>query len=427
MLCIGGIIVEIKQFCALVDERKDELFKLLGSLIRINSENFMTGGREEAIARAVQKHCLELALDSEIYSPMDIEGFEDHPDYLPGRNLENRLNVTARWNGEENVDELMLMAHLDTVLIGDTANWSGDPLSGEIRDGKIFGRGACDDKYAIATVLFVMKLLKEQGFSPKRNLLFSAYCDEEYGGSHGALASALKYPANRVVSMDGRYGEIWNCASGGQEAKYFFHTQDTVDSAGIVAAAIPVVLEEMKTFARNREAELEANPYYKGTKIPKTSLRYMGIKAGNAGSDLGRGEIHFTYYTDKTKDDIYREFAELEVRMREKLAPLGIIGDTFVPNTRFFHYTYCQPDAPEVLELSDAMYEAVGKRPTVCGSCLSDLSVIGKYGGKCAFAYGCGRDFSRPGGAHQPNEFIECDKLVEYAKAIGAYIVKTLG
>ena len=57
---------------------------------------------------------------------------------------------------------------------------------------------------------------------------------------------------------------------------------------------------------------------------------------------------------------------------------------------------------------------------------LSDLSVIGKFGGKCAFAYGAGKDFSLPGGPHQPNEFIDCDKLVEFAKTIAAYIVKVL-
>lgn len=418
--------MDIKRICQLVEDRKEELFELLSSLVKINSENFMTHGNEKELAEHVNKLCLELGLESELYTPMELPDFENHPDYVPGRALENRPNVTARWKGKEDIDELMLMGHLDTVPIGDVANWNKDPLSGEISDGKIWGRGACDDKYALATALFIIKLLKDEGFEPKRNLLFSAYCDEEYGGSHGALASALRFPANRVVNMDGRQEQIWNCASGGQEAKYFFHAKDTVDSAGVVAAGIPVALEVMKTFAKRREEELEANPYYKGTRIPKTSLRYMGIKAGNAGMDLGRGELLFTYYTDKTKEEIYAEFEELEAVMAEKLLPLGIIGDKFVPHTRFFHYTHTAPDSEAILDFSDAMNEALGKRPVVCGSCLSDLSVIGKFGGKCAFAYGGGRDFSLPGGAHQPNEFIECDRLVEFVKTIAAYVVKVL-
>lgn len=419
--------MDIKRICELIDERKGELFELLSSLIKINSESFITHGNEKELAEAVHKMCLELGLESEIYSPMDIEGFASHPDYLPGRSIENRPNVTARWRGEEDIDELMIMGHLDTVRIGDLENWDKDPLSGEISDGKIWGRGACDDKYALATALFIIKLLKEEGFKPKKNLLFSAYSDEEFGGSHGALASALKYPATTVVNMDGRQEQIWNCASGGQEAKYHFYTEKTADSAFYVAQGIPVALEVMKTFAQKRCDELEANPYYSGTSIPKTSLRYMGIKAGNAGMDLGKGELHFTYYTDKTEREIYAEFAILEDVMREKLAPLGLVGGKFVPNTRFFHYTSCKPDCKAIIDFSDAMDEAIGKRPEVCGSCLSDLSVIGKFGGETAFAYGGGRDFSLPGGAHQPNEYIECDRFVEFVKTIAAYVLKVLG
>jgi acetylornithine deacetylase/succinyl-diaminopimelate desuccinylase-like protein len=53
--------------------------------------------------------------------------------------------------------------------------------------------------------------------------------------------------------------------------------------------------------------------------------------------------------------------------------------------------------------------------------------VISKYGSSEAFAFGMGRDFSLPGGAHQPNEYTECDKLVEFTKTIAAYILNTLG
>lgn len=419
--------MEIKRICELVEQRKDELFELLGSLIKINSENFTTHGNEKELAEHVHKMCCDLGLESDLYTPLDLPDFEKHPDYVEGRNLENRYNVTARWYGKENVDELMIMGHLDTVPIGDIKNWNFEPLSGEVRDGKIWGRGACDDKYALATALFLIKLLKEEGFEPKRNLLFSAYCDEEFGGSHGALASSLKYPCNRVVNMDGRQNQIWNCASGGQEAKYLFHTKETANSAEFAAKGIPVVLEVMEEFKARREKELTENRFYKDTIIPKTSLRYMGVKAGNAGMDLGRGEIHFTYYTDKTREYIYgEEFPLFEKKIRERLEPLGLIGDGFKPHTRFFHYVSCEADSPAIVDFCDAMEEAIGQRPAICGSCLSDLSVIGRFGGECAFAYGGGREFTLPGGAHQPNEYIECDKYVEFVKTIAAYIVKVL-
>ncbi len=411
----------------LIEERKDELFSLLSSLVKINSESFGSYGNEEEIARYIHSLCQELGLQSDLYSPLSLPGFENHPDYLPGRSLENRYNVVAKWEGAEDENELMLMAHTDTVMIGDPENWDDDPLSGKIEDGKIFGRGACDDKYAIATSLFIIKLLKEQGFTPKKNLLFAAYSDEEYGGSHGAMAAVMKYPCKRIVSLDGDNNEIWHCGSGGQEVKYRFHTAFPADCAKAATKALSVVIDCMESFAQNRKQELENNRFYKGTIIPDTSLRYMGCRAGDNGQDLGRGELVFLFYTDKTEEEIYKEFSELEKVIAEKLKPFDIIGDGFTPTTRFFHYVFCEPDSEDITLMLKAAKETTGEDLLVCGSCLSDLSVISKYGTSRAYGYGVGRDFSEIGGAHQPNEFVECDKLVDFTKTVANYILKILG
>ncbi len=419
--------MNVQQLFDLIDERKEELFELLCSLVRINSESFGSHGNEEECARYIHKLCLELGLESDLYTPLDIEGFTEHPDYMPGRNLENRYNVVARMRGIEDKDELMVMSHIDTVEIGDVNNWDFEPIAGIIKDGKILGRGACDDKYGIATALFIIKLLKEHGFVPKANLLFAGYCDEEYGGSHGAMAAVMKYPCEHIVSMDCEENQIWHCGSGGAEVKYFYHTKETVDSAEHAARAIPVVLDSIKEFSEKRKNELEQNRFYKGTIIPETSLRYMGVSAGKNGMDLDRGEIHFVFYTDKTKEEIDEEFRDLEAVIASRLDEIGIVGDGFKYNTRFFHYVFTEPDSEDIKLMLEASREATQYEPNVCGSCLSDLSVISKYGSSKAFAFGAGRGFGDPGGAHQPNEFIECDKLVEFTKTIGAYILKTLG
>lgn len=409
-----------------IEVRKEELFGLLSALVQINSESFQHTGNEKKLAEYVHRLCEKLGLESSMYSPLELEGFTEHPDYMPGRGLEDRYNVTACWKGKADINGLMLMAHLDTVEIGSLSNWEFPPLSGEIRDGKIFGRGACDDKYAIATVLFLVKLLKEAGFQPKENLLFAAYCDEEYGGSHGALAAVLRDKCGRIVSMDGREGQLWHCGSGGAEFKYRFHCAEPVDSARRVARAMPLVLDVIDAFAARRKAELERNRFYAGTIIPGTSLRYMGVKAGNDGVDLGEGEVYFVFYTDKARDEILCEFAEFEELLKEKLEPLGMVSDGFRPATRFFHYVFCEPDSPDVLDMVEAAKAATGEAPLVCGSCLSDLSVISKYGSDRAFGFGMGRDFSKKGGAHQPNEYMDCENLLRYAKTMAAYILKVL-
>ena len=418
--------MEINRICKLIDERRDELFELLCGLIRVNSENFSSHGNEENMARHLYAICNDLGLETDMFSPLELENFEQHPDYLPGRNLENRYNVVARWRGAEDLDKLMLMAHEDTVQIGDEKNWNFPPLAGIIKDGKVWGRGACDDKYAIATALFVIKLLKEQGFSPKANLLFAAYSDEEHGGSHGALSAVLKYPCEHIVNMDGREEQLWHCGVGGQELRYTYHTKEAVDSASFTAKAIPVIMEAIDEFGARRRNELEENPYYIGTMIPKTALRYMDIHAGNNSLDLGIGTVTFEFYADKPKEEIDRELAVLTDTLAKRLSTMGIIGEGFIPTTRFFHYVECAPDSEDICLMLEAAREATGKEPLVCGACQSDLSVISKYGSSRAFGFGVGREFSKAGGAHQANEFIECDRLVDYAKTIAAYIIKML-
>ena len=153
----------------------------------------------------------------------------------------------------------------------------------------------------------------------------------------------------------------------------------------------------------------------------------MHIHAGDHGHDLGVGDVYFVFYTDKTKEEIYKELEAIEKILAEKLAPLGIIGDGFKARTRFFHYVNCAPDSDDIKDMLASAIDATGEAPLVCGSCLSDLSVIAKYGSTNAFAFGAGREFSKRGGAHQPNEFIMCDELVNYTKTIAAYIIRTLG
>jgi len=409
-----------------IELRQEELYDLLCQLIRINSENFGSHGNEQECPRFVAEYFRELGLETDVYSPMDLEGFTEQPDYMEGRHLETRFNSTVCWKGQEDKNGLMLMAHHDTETIGDRSLWSFEPLAGEIRDGRIWGRGAGDDKYAIATAMFLIKLLKEEGFTPRENLLFTAYCDEEKGGSHGALASVLKYPARRLVNMDCKNFEIWQAASGGACGKFRFHVNDPLDSCKRTAEAIPVIMSFMEIFGKCRKEELERNPYYAGTIIPETALRYFSVRAGGSGNDLNVGELTFSFYTDAPRAQIDAEFAAMNMVLSKKLETMGITSDGFTFTTRFFPYGATDPGCAAITDLQKAAREVSGRELQPCGSCLSDLAVILNNGGKDAFSFGIGKDFNVYGGAHQPDEHIDCADLLEFAKIMAVYIVDTL-
>jgi succinyl-diaminopimelate desuccinylase len=71
---------------------------------------------------------------------------ERHP-LAPGRD-----NVVARWAGRGTAASLCLTAHLDTVPLGE-AEWSRDPLAGELDGDRLYGRGASDMKGGLAAIV----------------------------------------------------------------------------------------------------------------------------------------------------------------------------------------------------------------------------------------------------------------------------------
>jgi putative selenium metabolism hydrolase len=70
-------------------------------------------------------------------------------------------------------------AHVDTVDVGNPANWSVDPFKGAEKDGIIYGRGACDMKGALASIVYGGKLIKDLGLEDDYTLYVVGSVQEE--------------------------------------------------------------------------------------------------------------------------------------------------------------------------------------------------------------------------------------------------------
>ncbi|MCS7125565.1 MAG: M20 family metallopeptidase, partial [Aigarchaeota archaeon] len=77
---------------------------------------------------------------------------------------------------------ILLNTHLDTVPAGDRDLWTISPFSGELRNGRIYGRGSVDAKGIIASMLGALRNLAEKGWPIRGKIIFSGVADEEVEG-----------------------------------------------------------------------------------------------------------------------------------------------------------------------------------------------------------------------------------------------------
>jgi putative selenium metabolism hydrolase len=70
-------------------------------------------------------------------------------------------------------------SHIDTVGVGDPKAWPFDPFAGKLQDGVVYGRGASDNKAAIATMVHGARLLKEMGLDGDFTLWVAGVVEEE--------------------------------------------------------------------------------------------------------------------------------------------------------------------------------------------------------------------------------------------------------
>lgn len=110
-------------------------------------------------------------------------------------------SLLYKWEGaNKELKSLILCAHMDVVDIEkETLNeWKYEPFSGEIAEGKIWGRGARDNKCQVFSILEAVEYLLESGYKPERTIYLAFGHDEEVLGQNGAANIAKYLEENRV-------------------------------------------------------------------------------------------------------------------------------------------------------------------------------------------------------------------------------------
>ncbi len=156
----------------------------LQDLIRVPSFS----GQESEMMRQVAARFRELGAAPRLVS-FAREAMRMHPAYIETTELgcpesyDGRPCVTVRLPGAGGGRSIILNAHCDTVGVDDVAAWVYPPFGAEIADGRIYGRGAWDDKSDVAIELAVYSLLRDLNIHLRDDLIFQCVIEEEAGGN----------------------------------------------------------------------------------------------------------------------------------------------------------------------------------------------------------------------------------------------------
>ena len=171
----------------------DGLTALLCELIAIPSLD----GSESAAQRRVASWMVDVGLKTDVWD-LDLEQLARHPDWCHEVERQEALGVVG-WVGEGAAAapaagagrDLMLNGHIDVVPVGDEAAWTTPPWTADVRDGRVYGRGAVDMKGGLCCALFAAKAIRDSGVRLRGRLSVASVVGEEDGGT-GTLATILR-------------------------------------------------------------------------------------------------------------------------------------------------------------------------------------------------------------------------------------------
>jgi acetylornithine deacetylase len=196
-----------RRVCEAIEARPDDLVSLATALIAFDTTARNVGDppRDEA---ALQEYLAEVLRESgasvDVWEP-DAAEMAGMPLVPPGLDFVGRPQLIARRAGTGGGRSLLFNGHIDVVSVEPRSAWTSDPFAARVRDGKLYGRGACDMKGGIASMVFAMQVLAQLDIRLAGDLVVATNTDEESSGAGGtALAQhGLRADAGIVTEPTG--------------------------------------------------------------------------------------------------------------------------------------------------------------------------------------------------------------------------------
>ncbi|MEZ5673890.1 succinyl-diaminopimelate desuccinylase [Thalassovita litoralis] len=414
-----------------IDARREDLIQLTGDLIRIPTLN-PPGENYREICEFLRTRLAGAGFEIEMVRAYGTPGdSEKYP----------RWNVIARREGKHAGECVHFNSHIDVVDVG--KGWTVDPFGGELKDGKVYGRGACDMKGGLAASIVAAEAFIAVCPDFAGAIEISGTADEESGGFGGVAYLAEKgffapervqhviipEPLNKDRICLGHRGVWW-----AEIETYGEIAHGSMPFLGDCAVRhMGAVLEEM-------EDSLFPALALKRTDMPvvpegakQSTLNINSIHGGQAEGDADFTGLPSPCVPDSCRMIIDRRFLieenidDVQAEVMEVLNKVAGRRDKFRYDVTELHRvlpTMTEKSAPIVQTVARAIAETMGKDAQyVVSPGTYDQKHIDRIGKlKNCIAYGPGiLDL-----AHKPDEYVGVDDMLDSAKVMGRALIELL-
>lgn len=412
--------------------RRDDLITLTQDLIRIPTLN-PPGANYREICDYLDRRLLRSGFHTEL---IRAEGAIGDSDKYP------RWNIVARREGKHLGQCVHFNSHIDVVEVGH--GWTTEPFGGEVKDGRIYGRGACDMKGGLAASIIAAEAFIAASPDYAGAIEISGTADEESGGFGGVAYLAeqgyftpsrvqhviIPEPLNKDRICLGHRGVWWAEVETKGEIAHGsmpFLGDCAVRHMGAVMAEMENSLFPALARKRTdmpvvpegaRQSTLNINSIHGGA--PEQDADYTGMPSACV-PDRCRMVIDRRFLIEEDIDEVQAEIHAVLERVRD-----GRPGFDYEIKELFRVLpTMTERDAPVVGAVSRAVQEVMGRQADyVVSPGTYDQKHIDRIGRlKNCIAYGPGvLDL-----AHKPDEWVGIEDMMQSAEVMALALHELLG
>jgi acetylornithine deacetylase/succinyl-diaminopimelate desuccinylase-like protein len=323
---------------------------------------------------------------------------------------------------------LMLDAHMDSIPLHSADRWSVGPFGGELRDGKIFGLGICDQKASLASVVAAVRWLIADGWEPQSRVVIVASVAEEQMEGVALELPIERYRPTIAVTTEPTDAKLFIGQRG--RAKLFVevlgqpahagHSAKGRNAAVFASRLVSRVADEFPrsgSFAFDLNCiDIHSEPYPSVSTIPGYTLVRFDARFGiEEGSDSVIGALEAL-----VQDELVAADNQLIARVGYEPATVctwnGFKGEA----PEFAPAWSMSPDSEVVLAARRALNEVgLSDRPGFYSFCTNGSFLAGTRGIP-TIGFGVGEEHM----AHQIDEYVTVDSIhrgtVGFRALIGA-------